>query len=85
MLILDKDPLQSAENYRSIHAILKDGVAVDRSALVRICLLILRSVAERHAYVEVRAPAVIRYGDPHSQWNETGLFWRDLQNRLRVG
>lgn len=33
MLILEKDPLQSAENYRSIHAILKGGAIVDRSAL----------------------------------------------------
>ena len=33
MLILEKDPLQSAENYRSIHTILKEGVIVDRSAL----------------------------------------------------
>ena len=33
ILILDKDPLQAAENYRSIHMILKDGVIVDRDAL----------------------------------------------------
>lgn len=33
MLILDKDPLQAAENFRSIHMILKDGVPVDRDAL----------------------------------------------------
>jgi imidazolonepropionase-like amidohydrolase len=33
MLILDKDPLQSAENYRSIHVVLKDGAIVDRTAL----------------------------------------------------
>ena len=33
MLILDKNPLQAAENYRSINAIIKDGVVVDRDAL----------------------------------------------------
>lgn len=33
LLILDKDPLQSAANYRSIHAIFKDGALVDRDAL----------------------------------------------------
>lgn len=33
MLILDKNPLQSAQNYRAIHMILKDGVVVNREAL----------------------------------------------------
>jgi imidazolonepropionase-like amidohydrolase len=33
LLILDSNPLEAAENYRSIHMILKDGVAVDRDAL----------------------------------------------------
>ncbi len=33
LLILDKNPLLAAENYRSIHTILKDGVPVDRDAL----------------------------------------------------
>jgi imidazolonepropionase-like amidohydrolase len=33
MLILDKDPLQSAENYRSISLIIKDGEIVDRDRL----------------------------------------------------
>lgn len=33
MLILDKNPLQAAENYRSIHMILKHGEIVDRDAL----------------------------------------------------
>lgn len=33
MLILDKNPLQAAENYRSIHLILKDGALVNRDAL----------------------------------------------------
>lgn len=33
MLILDKDPLKAAENYRSIHMIIKDGAIVDRDAL----------------------------------------------------
>lgn len=33
LLILDKNPLQAAENYRCIHMILKDGAIVDRDAL----------------------------------------------------
>jgi imidazolonepropionase-like amidohydrolase len=33
VLILDRNPLEAAENYRSIHMILKDGVIVDRDAL----------------------------------------------------
>jgi len=35
MLVLDRNPLQGAENYRSIHAVIKDGVMVDRAALPR--------------------------------------------------
>lgn len=33
MVILDKDPLQSAANYQSIHAVIKGGVKVDLDAL----------------------------------------------------
>jgi imidazolonepropionase-like amidohydrolase len=33
MLILDRNPLEAAENYRSIHTIIKDGQVVDRAAL----------------------------------------------------
>jgi imidazolonepropionase-like amidohydrolase len=33
LLILDKNPLEAAENYRSIHTIIKEGVVVDREAL----------------------------------------------------
>ncbi len=33
LLVLNKNPLQSAENYRGIHAIVKDGTAVDRESL----------------------------------------------------
>jgi imidazolonepropionase-like amidohydrolase len=33
LIILDKDPLQAAENYRSIHSVIKDGKVVDRGAL----------------------------------------------------
>jgi imidazolonepropionase-like amidohydrolase len=33
LLILDKDPLQSAANYRSIHAVIKDGIVVNTGAL----------------------------------------------------
>ena len=33
ILLLEKDPLQSAENYRSIHRIIKAGALIDRDAL----------------------------------------------------
>jgi imidazolonepropionase-like amidohydrolase len=33
LLILDKNPLEAADNYRSIHMIFKDGVLVDRDIL----------------------------------------------------
>ncbi len=33
LLILDKNPLQSAANYRSINSVIKDGAVVDRTAL----------------------------------------------------
>lgn len=33
MLVLEKNPLQAAENYRSINMIIKDGALVDRDAL----------------------------------------------------
>lgn len=33
LLILDKDPLQAAQNYASIHMVLKNGALVDRAAL----------------------------------------------------
>lgn len=33
LLILDKNPLLAAENYRSIHTVIKDGVVVDRDEL----------------------------------------------------
>jgi imidazolonepropionase-like amidohydrolase len=33
MLILDKDPLRAAENYRTIHMVIKNGTIVDRDAL----------------------------------------------------
>lgn len=33
LLILDKNPLQAADNYRSIHQIIKEGVVVDRGTL----------------------------------------------------
>jgi imidazolonepropionase-like amidohydrolase len=33
MLILDKNPLAAAENYRSIRSVIKEGVVVDREAL----------------------------------------------------
>lgn len=35
LLILERNPLEAAENYRSIQMILKDGVPVDRDALPR--------------------------------------------------
>lgn len=33
MLILDKNPLQAAENFRSIHTIIKEGIVIDHDAL----------------------------------------------------
>src|SRR5262249_40363031 len=33
LLVLNGDPLQSAENYRSIHMIIKEGALIDREAL----------------------------------------------------
>jgi imidazolonepropionase-like amidohydrolase len=33
LVVLDEDPLQSAENYRKIHAVIKDGAVVDLDAL----------------------------------------------------
>ena len=33
LVILDENPLLAAENYRSIHGVIKDGVLVDRAAL----------------------------------------------------
>ena len=33
MVILDRDPLLAAENYDTIHAVIKNGMVVDRSSL----------------------------------------------------
>lgn len=33
MLILDKNPLEAAANYRTIHAVIKEGVVIDRDCL----------------------------------------------------
>ncbi len=33
LLVLDKNPLQAAENYQSIHSVIKEGSVVDRGAL----------------------------------------------------
>lgn len=33
LVVLDEDPLRSAKNYQSIHAVIKDGAVVDRDAL----------------------------------------------------
>jgi imidazolonepropionase-like amidohydrolase len=33
LVILNKDPLKAAGNYRSIHSVIKDGVVIDRDAL----------------------------------------------------
>jgi|SRR5579871_6376098 len=33
LVILDKDPLRGAENYRSIYQVIKDGVVIDRNTL----------------------------------------------------
>ncbi|MBB4685735.1 amidohydrolase family protein [Amycolatopsis jiangsuensis] len=39
MVVLDEDPLQSAKNYQSIHAVIKDGAVVDLDALPEQALL----------------------------------------------
>ena len=39
LLILDKDPLESSDNYRSISTILQNGLVVDRSTLPRRAIL----------------------------------------------
>ncbi len=39
LLILDKNPLEAATNYRTIQTVIKDGVVVDRDALPRVPLL----------------------------------------------
>lgn len=39
LLVLDRDPLRSADNYRSIHLVVKDGKIVDRDALPAIPIL----------------------------------------------
>lgn len=50
LLILDKDPLQSAENYRSIHLVMKEGAVVDRDALpLRPILTLVDPEAEEEA------------------------------------
>jgi imidazolonepropionase-like amidohydrolase len=33
LLILDRNPLEDAENYRSIHLVMKEGKIIDRDAL----------------------------------------------------
>ena len=33
IVLLDKDPLQSCENYRAIHMVIKDGIIIDRASL----------------------------------------------------
>lgn len=39
MLVLDRNPLDSPSNYQSIHAIVKDGMLVDRSTMPEIPVL----------------------------------------------
>lgn len=39
MVVLDKDPLKAADNYRSIHAVIKNGALVDLAALPECPLL----------------------------------------------
>jgi adenine deaminase len=53
LLILDRNPLESAEHYRSIHCIIKDGALVDRDALPTEPLLTrpLEHAPEEAAYV----------------------------------
>lgn len=42
LLILDANPLERAANYRRIHAVIKDGVVIDRSQLPQVPLLTRR-------------------------------------------
>ena len=57
LLILDKNPLEAAENYRSIHAVIKEGAVVDLGALPEKPLLTadqaLARAAERHTEVAI--------------------------------
>lgn len=59
MIVLDKNPLEAAAHYRSIHAVIKDGQVVDRTALPTHPIL-TRSGASRSA-MPVR-PASSRSG-----------------------
>lgn len=53
MLILDKNPLEAAENYRSIHMIIKDGAVVDHIALPQTPILTVpeEPVEEEASYI----------------------------------
>jgi imidazolonepropionase-like amidohydrolase len=59
LIILDRNPLQAAENYRSIHQVIKDGKLIDRDALPLEPLLSrpMQPPAEEEAsYVEFLEP-----------------------------
>jgi imidazolonepropionase-like amidohydrolase len=49
ILILDEDPLRSADNYRRIHTVIKEGAVVDRCALPVKPLLTGRPAVPSHA------------------------------------
>ncbi len=63
LLVLDRNPLAAAENYRSIHLIIKDGVLVDRDVLPQNPLLTrpMDAPAEEEAsYIPFIAPRSTR-------------------------
>jgi len=47
---------------------------VIESPLSRRHLLILNSLTDIPAYIKLRAPAVIMYGESRTQWDESGLI-----------
>jgi len=64
LLILNENPLLNAENYRSIHLVMKDGVVVDRSSLPKHQLLTKappEPTFEERAYRAQRAFGTSRY------------------------
>ncbi len=46
LVILDRNPLESARNYRSIYAVVKDGKVVDREALPLVPIMSATTVAD---------------------------------------
>jgi cytosine/adenosine deaminase-related metal-dependent hydrolase len=54
LVILEKNPLQSARNYQSIHSVIKDGEVIDRDSLPTNRILTKSADApqkEEHSYI----------------------------------